>query len=253
MDLGLFRAFLDRGAIVTRIGMLTPSSNTVLEPVTARILAETPAVTAHFSRFRVTQIGLSEAALGQFDSGPIVGAAELLADAAMAAILWNGTSGAWTGFDADEALSRAITERTGVPASTSVLAFRDLFRDRGIRRVGLVTPYTGDVQRRIQTHWGAAGFDCSAERHVGLSDNFAFAAVDRPRLAEMSRAVAREGAEAVAFVCTNLDGAEIAVALEVELGIPVFDSVAVTLWKGLRISNTDPGPLARWGSVFKGG
>ncbi len=40
------------------IGMLTPSSNTILEPVTTQILASIPNATAHFGRFRVTQIAL---------------------------------------------------------------------------------------------------------------------------------------------------------------------------------------------------
>ncbi|MBE7199158.1 MAG: Asp/Glu/hydantoin racemase, partial [Parafilimonas terrae] len=158
-----------------RLGMLTPSSNSVLEPMTARLLHGQPGISAHFARLRVTQIGLSTAALGQFDQAPMLAAAELLADARVAALLWNGTAGAWLGFANDAALSAAITQRTGVPASTSALAFRDLFRRRGIGRVGLVTPYTGDVQARIQANWQADGFDCSAERHLGLSENFAFA------------------------------------------------------------------------------
>ena len=44
--------------------MLTPSSNTTLEPVTANMLAGLPDVTAHFGRFRVTEISLAEQALG---------------------------------------------------------------------------------------------------------------------------------------------------------------------------------------------
>ena len=48
--------------------MLTPSSNTVLEPVTCDMLRDAPQVSAHFSRFAVTQIALSQAALAQFDS-----------------------------------------------------------------------------------------------------------------------------------------------------------------------------------------
>ena len=41
------------------LGMLTPSSNTVLEPVTQAMLAGLPEVSVHFSRFRVTEIALS--------------------------------------------------------------------------------------------------------------------------------------------------------------------------------------------------
>jgi maleate isomerase len=45
------------------LGMLTPSSNTVLEPVTTAMLAEVPEVSAHFGRFAVTEIALSQHAL----------------------------------------------------------------------------------------------------------------------------------------------------------------------------------------------
>ena len=53
-----------------RLGMLTPSSNTVLEPVTAAMVAGLPGVSAHFSRFRVTEIALTGDALAQFDDRP---------------------------------------------------------------------------------------------------------------------------------------------------------------------------------------
>ena len=63
------------------LGMLTPSSNTVLEPVTSAMLAGLPDVTAHFGRFRVTEISLRDDALEQFDMEPLLAAARLLADA----------------------------------------------------------------------------------------------------------------------------------------------------------------------------
>ena len=87
-----------------RLGMLTPSSNTVLEPMTAAMLAALPDVTAHFSRFRVTEIALTPQALGQFDHDEILRAAELLAHAKVDVIGWNGTSASWLGFDRDERL-----------------------------------------------------------------------------------------------------------------------------------------------------
>ncbi|WP_244612532.1 aspartate/glutamate racemase family protein [Methylobacterium symbioticum] len=230
--------------------MLTPSSNSVLEPVTGALLEGCADVTAHFSRFRVTEIGLSQAALGQFDLEPILTAADLLADARVAAILWNGTSGSWLGFDADERLCREIEGRTARPASTSTLAFRDLFQAKGFSRIGLVTPYTADVQRRIQATWRAAGFACTAERHLGLSENFAFAEVDSASISGMVRAVAAEGVDAVAIVCTNLAGAPLALELEAELNIPVVDSVAVTLWKGLRLAGRRMDDLAKMSKIL---
>ena len=234
-----------------RLGMLTPSSNTVLEPVTYQMLAGLPDVTAHFSRFPVTEIALSPAALGQFDDSHILHAAELLAHAKVDVITSNGTSASWIGFEADEALCERITAATGIAACTTVLAYRDVVRLLKVRRVGLVTPYTDDVQVRIQSNWGAAGFACGAERHLALSDNCSFATVEPETIGQMIRAVVAEGCDAVAVVCTNMDGARISATLEAELASPVLDSVAVTLWACLRAAGVDTERVEGWGHLFR--
>jgi maleate isomerase len=234
-----------------RLGMLTPSSNTVLEPLTFRMIAGLDGVTAHFSRFKVTEIGLSEAALSQFDDTEVLRAAELLAHARVDVINWNGTSAAWKGFDTDERLCRRIEEATGIPACTAVLAFREIFTRKAIRRVGLVTPYLDDVQRKIAANWAREGFDCSAERHLRLSDNYSFSAVEPDTIAGMIRSVAAQGCDAVAVVCTNLRGAALAASLEAELGIPIYDSVSVALWKSLCVAGVAPDRVSGWGSLFR--
>lgn len=233
-----------------RLGMLTPSSNTTLEPVTAAMLVEMPHVSAHFSRFKVTEIALSAAADTQFDDSAVLGAAELLADAKVDVIAWNGTSASWRGFETDERLVERITAATGITAATCVLGYRDLFRATGVRRLGLVTPYTRDVQQRIAANWGAAGFDCRTERHLGLRDNYSFAEVTAAQVERMLREVAAEGCDAAAIVCTNVNGAAIAARLERDVSIPIYDSVAVTLWASLRAAGADPGAITRWGRVF---
>lgn len=234
-----------------RLGMLTPSSNTVLEPVTAAMLSGLPGVSAHFSRFKVTEIALSEQALGQFDDGGILRAAELLAHAKVDVIAWNGTSASWLGFDRDETLCERVTAATGIKACTSVLAFREIFQRTDVARVGLVTPYRGDVQARIAGNWAASGFRCTAERHLGLQDNFSFAEATEEEVAGMIREVAGEGCDAVAVVCTNMRGAGLVERMEREIGIPIYDSVAVTLWKSLSTAGVDPGQMTGWGSLFR--
>src|SRR5690349_23370476 len=130
----------------TRLGMLTPSSNTALEPITCAMLAGLSDVTAHFSRFKVTEIALSDTALRQFDDSEILRATELLAHAKVDVIAWNGTSASWLGFDRDERLCEEITAATGIKACTTVLAYRELLRRMDAKRIGLVTPYLKDVQ-----------------------------------------------------------------------------------------------------------
>jgi maleate isomerase len=147
-------------------------------------------------------------------------------------------------------LCRRIEEATGIRACTAVLAFREIFTRKAIRRVGLVTPYLHDVQRKIAANWAQSGFDCSVERHLRLSDNYAFATVEPDAIAAMIRSVAAEGCDAVAVVCTNLRGAELAAPLETELGIPIYDSVSVALWKSLRVAGVDLDRVKGWGSLF---
>ncbi len=233
-----------------RLGMLTPSSNTVLEPITTAMLAGVSDVTAHFSRFKVTEIALSQQALGQFEHSEILRAAELLAHAKVDVIAWNGTSASWLGFDRDERLCERITETTGIAACTSVLAFREIFQRTDARRIGLVTPYLDDVQAKIIANWGASGFACTAERHLLLQDNYSFAEVSEDQIADLVRAVAREGCDAAAVVCTNMRGAGVVQRLEAELGISVYDSIAITLWKSLLVAGVDPVCVKGWGGLF---
>jgi maleate isomerase len=233
------------------LGMLTPSSNTVLEPVTAAMLAALPEVSAHFGRFKVTEIALSERALGQFDDGEILRAAELLSHAKLHCIGWNGTSSGWLGFDADERLCERIRTATGIPACTSVLALNEIFRLAGVTRFGLVSPYLDDVQRRIVANYARAGFECVAERHLGLQDNYSFSEVSADRLREMTREVARAKPQAITIFCTNLRGAPLVDELERELGIPVYDSIATVVWKSLRLAGVDTRRVRGWGRLFR--
>ena len=233
-----------------RLGMLTPSSNTALEPITNAMLAGSTDISVHFSRFKVTEIALSETALRQFDDSEILRAAELLAHAKVDIIAWNGTSASWLGFERDERLCERITEATGIRACTTVLAYRDLFRRLGTTRIGLVTPYRREVQDKIISNWGSEGLQCVAERHLSLQDNFSFAEVPEAEVADLIEDVVREGCDAVAVVCTNMRGAGVAHRLEQQLGVPVFDSIAVTLWACLIAAGMDPRRIQGWGSLF---
>jgi maleate isomerase len=233
-----------------RLGMLTPSSNTILEPVTAAMLAGLPEVTAHFARFRVTEISLDPDALGQFESEPMLTAAGLLADARVAGICWNGTSAGWLGFASDERLCAAITARTGIAACSSVLALNEVFERTGVRRFGLVTPYLPEIQQAIIANYAAAGYHCVAERHLRERDNFAFSGYGEALLAELCREVATARPDAITIFCTNLRGARVVASLEEELGIPIYDTVATAVWKSLALADVPPSRVRGWGRLF---
>ncbi len=240
----------DNAAARYRLGMLTPSSNTVLEPMTYAMLQGLEDTTAHFARFRVVEISQAQTRSGQFDLEPMLEAADLLASAKVQTVCWNGTSAGWMGFDADERLCEAITERTGVKACTSVLALNEIFRLTKVKSFGLVTPYLSEIQQPIIANYQAAGFECVAERHLQDRGNFSFAEHGEEVIARMCREVAQAEPDAITIFCTNLRGARIVPQLEQELGIPIYDTVATAVWAAMCQAGSRPDRVQGWGRLF---
>lgn len=236
-----------------RLGILTPSSNTSLEPLTCRMLHDLPEVSAHFSRFTVTKISLEEDALGQFDDSKILQAAHLLADARVDAIGWSGTAAGWRGFDTDTALCRNITKATGIPATSSILALNELIELRQATTMGLVSPYLENVQQRIIANYSQAGTQVVAESHLSLSENFAFSQVDELTLTRQVDEVAKSAPAVIATYCTNLYSAHLAAGWELRTGIPVFDTTSTVIWKMLRMCGVDTRKIKGWGQLMQEG
>ncbi|MGH8833376.1 MAG: maleate cis-trans isomerase family protein [Polaromonas sp.] len=233
------------------IGVLTPSSNTALEPLTSAMVSSLPGVSAHFSRFTVTEISMRDQSLNQFDDSKILEAARLLADAHVDVICWSGTSASWLGFEKDQQLCARITAATGIPATTSVLALNEILAAQGARTLGLVSPYVEDVQQKIIANYAGIGIACVAEQHLDLTVNFAFSEVQPDTLRGMLREAAKARPEAMTVMCTNLHAAQLVEELERELGIPIYDSVATVVWKALKTIGVDPRELKGWGRLFQ--
>jgi maleate isomerase len=215
--------------------MLAPSSNTVLEPETAKLLPADGSVTSHVSRLRVVQISEDMSSLQQFEIEPILAAAELLADAGVDLILWNGTAASWLGFDRDRQWVAAIEARTGIRTTTAVIAINEALRRIGARRIGLVTPYVEALERRIIANYSNIGIEVAAAVRSDLTENTAYAAITPDDITDMVRQVARAPVDAILILCTNLAGSSIAPALSHELGVPVLDSVRIAIEHSLAL------------------
>lgn len=235
---------------VIRIGVLTPSSNTALEPLTNAIVSRLPNVYAHFARFRVTNISLSDQALGQFDDSNILAAAEMLADAKPDVITWSGTSAGWMGFEKDMLLCERITARTGIPASTAVLALNELIALKKITRLGIVSPYTEDVQQKIIRQYAKAGIEVVSEVHHDISVNYDFALVEPATIKRDLLTVSQSKPEAIVTYCTNLRAAQLADDFEKQSPVVLLDTVSTTVWGALRKVGVDPSQIKGWGKLF---
>lgn len=236
--------------MTSRLGMLTPSSNSVLEPLTAAMLADIPDVTAHFGRFRVLKISLETDALQQFTNEPMLDASSLLADAKVDTICWNGTSSGWLGFDADHELCKQIESHTGIKACTSVLALNEAFDLVGAKRIAFVTPYLDDIQAAITKNYNASGYEVVAEEHLDDPGNYSFCTYSEEKILDMCRSVAIGKPDAISVFCTNFRGARVAETIERETGIPVYDTISTALWKSMKLAGEDTSQVKGWGSLF---
>ena len=234
----------------TRLGMLAPSSNTVLEPLSFSMLANQPNISVHFSRFRVLKISLEADSLDQFNNGPRLEAADLLADAKVQSICWNGTSSGWLGFEKDSALIAEIEDRTGIKACSSILAMNELLTKFNAKRISFVSPYLAEIQQKILNNYRLEGYEIVSEKHLGDPGNFSFATYTEADILELCRAVANERPDAILIFCTNFRGARLAPLIEEETGITVLDSVSTALWKSIQVAGGEPKTIRGWGRLF---
>ena len=232
-----------------RIGMITPSSNTVVEPVTSAMTAHLLGdLSVHYTRIPVTKISLERDSLDQFELEAMLDAARLLADARADVICWNGTSAAWKGVQADRLICEAIRRETGIPATTATIAQVEAFNAYGISRYALAVPYLSDVRRAIERVYREEGFECVSSQDLGISVNFEFAAIGLDALRDLIRGSDSPAAQGISVICTNLAAARVVEEMEQELGKPIFDSLILALWHPLRILGWTT-PIHGWGRL----
>jgi maleate isomerase len=230
-------------------GWITPSSNTVVERVTLAILRDFPEVSAHFSRTSV--VGSVDPFPTTYDFDDMLRCAALLADARLDIVAWNGSKGGSLDFKLDHELVERIEAATGARSMTSTLAIDRVFREDGVRRFALCSPYVESYRDRIVTAFGRAGYECTSAITAGLSDNYAFSQIPADQIAGMLREVARSQPQAIVTFCTNFPAAPIVAEMERELGLPIYDTVTMGVWGVLSMLGIDTRRGRDWGQVFE--
>lgn len=232
-----------------RFGTVTPSSNVIVEQVTQAILRDFPEVSAHFSR--ISFAGTADSFPDDYDWVGMTEAARLLGPAKLDAVCWNGSKGGSIGFEKDREICRRFTEMAGAPATTSTLVLDETLRRDGAGKVALVTPYRTDFIDKIRRVWEDEGYRCVAGVGAGLSDNYSYSTLPSEQIRNMTHEAVAAKPDAVVFYCTNMAGAPLVDELEQTLGLPIYDSVSVAVWRCLRLLGVETARGGRWGSLFR--
>jgi maleate isomerase len=225
-----------------RIGLIVPSTNSVVEPEFHRFL---PTGVSAFA----TRVPVAEATRPEEKVATIVAMRDRLPAAAAElgslgpdVIAYACTSGSFLkGRDSDEETCRTLAQAAGVPAFTTSTAMVAALRALDATRVAVVTPYIAPVADGAADFLRQHGFEVTARRDLDLLSNLA-----KGRLApDASRALVREidlsDADAVMVSCTNWRTLDDLGELESEIGRPVVSSNLATLWAALRLARVDAG------------
>lgn len=204
------------------------------------MLNDVPQVICHYSRFEVTEISLEQDALSQFNFEPMLHAAELLAHAEVDVIAWNGTSGGWLGFDVDCELCTAITKRTGIPATTSMLAQMEAFEEFNVKNIHLVTPYIPEINELLKKQYKLHGINVINAKGLAQTVNRSFSQVDQGRIEDMIKAVSVSGADGLSVVCTNFPAVNKVEYYEQNYNTIMYDTIAVLIWQCMRMMDVGP-------------
>ncbi len=230
------------------LGVITPSGNTVVERITLGLLRDFPEVSAHFSRTPV--FGSVDPFPDGYDTEGMLAAAHLLAHAAPDVLVWNGSKGGSIDFKLDRDFVATVKAQTGIACTTSTLALDEVLKKTGVTRYALVSPYDAGYQDKVIKTFAREGYECVASAHSDLRDNLSFARVSAADIATMLRSVAATKPQAIVTFCTNFPAGIVAPELETELGIPIYDSTVLPVWKALKMSGIDTTRGRAWGRLF---
>jgi maleate cis-trans isomerase len=220
-----------------RVGIVLPSSNTTVEADFQRVAPT--GVTLHSSRIWLldTSVPDLEAMNREAES-----AVRYLASAEMDVIAYACTSGSFLGGPGhdEELVARlaAVAGRAAVVCTSpaAVQAMRAL----DIQRVGVVTPYTADINERLGQYLGGMGFEVTGIAGADLVLNLDIGRQTPEEIAAFARSRIDPEADGYFLSCTNWRAMEVAGALERQTGKPVVTSNQATIWAAFRALGINP-------------
>jgi maleate cis-trans isomerase len=230
--------FEDTGS-ATRIGLLVPSSNVVMEVEFYRSLPGD--ITVHTSHIHRSTQAMTLDAMRQTAQHAAEAAASLV-QAELALIVHGHTASSYVGGpEGDADLARKIAAAAGAPAMTAADAAVGCLRSVGARRIWLAAPYPQATTQLAADFMTAHGFEVCSVESLGVSQAADLKRVARQTIHDLGlRAAARGGADALFVSGTGVHTLGAVGPLERALGKPVITANLAALWGALhRIGRAD--------------
>lgn len=212
----------DEGRSPVRIGLLIPSSNTVMEVDFYRRLPNH--VTLHTGRMYMESTTLEGEGL-MLDEHALPAAHDVGTANPHIVVFGCTSAGALRGTDYDRDLCRRIAEETEAEVVSVIASVRTAIRARAAARVGVVTPYVDALNEKIRESLETDGFEVPVIRGLGITENFDIARVPPEEIVAFAVESLGEATVDLVFAsCTNFRAMEAIGAIEERLQAPVVTS-----------------------------
>lgn len=216
-----------------RLGLIVPSSNTVMEVDFYRNLPDD--ITLHVSRMylRDTTVAGEEEMLDKH----FPRALEDIATVMPHAIVFGCTSaGALRGNKFDSILCQRIAEVGNCYAISTIASARKNLKEKGLQRIAVITPYIEKLNQRVKFSLEEDGLDVVLIAGLGIDYNFEIAGVDPEQILSFSlNAIKDADIDGIFISCTNFRGMEAMQRLEDLTGLPVVTSNQAAMKQSLKV------------------
>ncbi len=231
-----------------RLGLIYPSSSTVMEPELYAMAPE--GVSIHTARQDIGVIDV-DGLKGWTGEATIEHCTRQLATAPLHAIILGGTSASFIegkGWD-EQLCERMRAVSGGIPATTASTASATALKALDAKKVSFVTAYVDKVNQRGQAFLEEHGFTVTNSIGMGITVDQEISAVTGEAAFDFARRHASADADTLFISCTGLRTVGFIEALEQDLGIPVVTSNQASFWHALRLAGVRA-PVTGFGRLF---
>ena len=231
-----------------RIGLLVLESDQTME-WEMRLMTHLSGVSVYHARL-ANDVVVTPETLANMEK-ELPKAAALLPDYLKLNALGYGCTSGTTIIGEDRVASILDGKHPGVPSSNPLTAAKAALRTLGVRRLGLVTPYTPDVTQAMQNRFEDAGISITTVGSFYEDSDAVVGRIDPQAILEAAISVgSSEAVDGVFISCTSLRAAGIIAQAEATLHKPVTASNHALAWHLLRLAGIAD-EIEGFGQLFK--
>lgn len=217
-----------------RIGLLVLESDQTME-WEMRLMTHLPSVSFYHARL-ANDVVVTPETLANMEAELPVAAGLLPQYLRISALGYGCTSGS-TIIGEDRVADILDAAHPGVPSSNPLTAAKAALKVLGVRRLGLVTPYTPDVTQAMQDRFEDAGIQITTVGSFYEDSDEVVGRIDPAAILEAAISVGNpDTVDGVFISCTSLRAAGIIEQAEAALGKPVTASNHALAWHLLRLA-----------------